>query len=196
MTVAAAAEAAAEGDAALFARLAELERAEEAAEAAGEGSAGSDFAADTFVPSTPAQPVQGRGAAASHPRLSQLSQLQPAGTPVHDISDMLSTSYSRASVPTATLQGAQQQHQQQQQQQQQQRRRPDAIAAQAAVVQESQATTKTVTQDDGGVGAVGNKLRRVSWADEKSVSGGGGGRHSEKSTWLRIDLLVAVHRHV
>ena len=29
--------------------------------------------------------------------------------------------------------------------------------------------------DEGGVGAVRDKLRRVSWADEKGAGGGGGG---------------------
>ena len=106
-------------DSALFARLAELECAEEAAEAAGEITAGVALGADPFMPSTPAQPPQGRAAAAaSHPRLSQLTQLQPAGASVRGTPEIPSTSGIAASGFVAPPEGPRQVQEQRQQQQQ------------------------------------------------------------------------------
>ena len=167
-------------DAALFARLAELERAEEAAEAAAQHSSGGGGSAEPLMPPTPAQKQQQQqhmgpaAAAGSHPRLAQLGQLQQAGGSAHVVSDVYAgvartdNSGSLGSVPA--VQGVLPKQQS-----------GGVDEQQAAGVQRQGETSSAAAsgQDDGGVSAVGNKLRRVSWADDPGSGGGAGGASVE-----------------
>ena len=190
-------------DAALFARLAELERAEEAAEVAGHSDGGGGGAsADHFMPATPTQRPQG-AAAASHPRLSQLSGLQQAGAPVQQVISHGPGVSGAAGLgfrgPVPTVQERLLGQQQSQQQQQQQLSGQEAAEQQASPIMEAadrqagEGGLAAAGGDDGGVGAVGSRLRRVSWADEKSSAGVEGGASGEpRVIRARIPPLEAV----
>ena len=167
--------AAEEDDDALFARLAELERAEEAAEAAGHRAGGSGDVAEPFMPVTPAQQQQTGSAAASHPRLSQLGRLQRADATAPVKSDVLASASAGGGDSLSTepalqglLRGQQRQYKQ---------RSGGADAQQAADVSQDRGERGSAagSPDADGVGAVGNRLRRVSWADDPGSGGAVGG---------------------